>query len=485
MILTLDAIRLLTARALLGLAILHGLLLGIAGPVFDSQTLPAAAFALAMAGAAMLTFRAFGIAVVTRIVISVVLVGQVSIMVYSLSGHPWQPDSHMYYFAVLALLAGFCDWRPIAMGAGLTALHHLALQYILPAAVFYQGGSLLRVLLHAVILIVETVFLMGYAMIMARLLAANEDNLGLAQETAERERATSGREKALAEDLARRSGLLRQEIDGFSRQIAAAMAVLDSAREDMQSDARELAEASEQARREMGVVSEASVSTTLGIRNLTDASGELAQSIAEIGRNVTQSATGSKAAAELARRASDEIGALATNSQGIGTVVELIRGIASQTNLLALNATIEAARAGEMGRGFAVVAAEVKALAAQTAAATDEVSARIGVMQTASERSQEVIREIVDAMSNVERLTDAIAVAVHQQDMATSEIARQARFSSDGAQRSATMVSGFGTMTVRAHDAAGSLSTAAETLAAQAQDIRRQVAAFCERVAAA
>ncbi len=106
-------------------------------------------------------------------------------------------------------------------------------------------------------------------------------------------------------------------------------------------------------------------------------------------------------------------------------------------------------------------------------------------MQTASERSQAVIREIVEAMSNVERLTDAIAIAVHQQDMATSEIARQARFSSDGAQRSASMVSGFEAMTVRTHDAAGSLKTAADTLASQAQDIRRQVAAFCDRVAAA
>ncbi len=485
MILTLDAIRHHTARALLGVAILHGALLALAGPVFDAQTGMAAVSALALAGAALLTFRIFGVTVVTQLVIAVVLVGQVSIMVYSLSGHPWQPDSHMYYFAVLALLAGFCDWRPIAMGAGLTALHHLALQYALPAAVFYQGGSLLRVLLHAVVLIVETVFLMGYAMIMGRLLATNEGNLSLARETAERERETSGREKALADDLARRSGLLRQEIDGFNRQIAAAMAVLDGAREAMQSDARELAEASEQARREMAVVSDASVSTTQGIQHLTSASGELEQSIAEIGRNVTQSADGSKAAAELARRASNEIGQLAANGQSIGAVVELIRGIASQTNLLALNATIEAARAGEMGRGFAVVASEVKALASQTAAATDEVSARIGLMQTASERSQAVIREIVEAMSNVERLTDAIAVAVHQQDMATSEIARQARFSSDGAQRSASMVSGFEAMTVRTHDAAGSLKTAADTLASQAQDIRRQVAAFCDRVAAA
>ncbi len=64
----------------------------------------------------------------------------------------------------------------------------------------------------------------------------------------------------------------------------------------------------------------------------------------------------------------------ALSAPKIGEVVKLISGIAAQTNLLALNATIEAARAGEAGRGFAVVAAEVKALAAQTAGATEEIS---------------------------------------------------------------------------------------------------------------
>ena len=87
-------------------------------------------------------------------------------------------------------------------------------------------------------------------------------------------------------------------------------------------------------------------------------------------------------ASGMAVAANDTIGALARAAQQIDEVVGFIRTIAGQTNLLALNATIEAARAGEAGRGFAVVASEVKALATQTAKATEDISAQIAEVQS-------------------------------------------------------------------------------------------------------
>ncbi|KPF70943.1 hypothetical protein IP69_08445 [Bosea sp. AAP35] len=485
MIWTLDVVRQRVACVLLGLAFLHVPLIALIGWLRGEDILVPAALAFFMAAGALLLFVGRGAASITQLVMAMVLIGQVSIMVFSLAGHPWQPDMHMYYFAVLALLAGFCDWRPIVMGAALTAAHHLVLQYLLPSAVFYQGGSLLRVLLHAVIVVIETSFLATIAIIMERMFLVNTENLALAHAVAERERAAGEREKALADELGRRAQTLREIVSRFQEKMEQEMAVLDRSSDVMQGEAVTLIETSDKARRQTVRVAEATSETMLGIDHLSAASNQLAMSIGEIGRSVTHSADGSTTAAALARKASSEIEILARNSEKVGAVVELIRSIAAQTSLLALNATIEAARAGEMGRGFAVVAAEVKTLSAQTAKATDEVSDQIGAMQTASQRSLTAIRDIVTAIGDVERVAEAISVSVQQQGQATSEIAHQVSISFDGARRSADTVGSFEAMTASAHHAAQQVQDSADALAAQARNIREEVADFCGRVATA
>jgi methyl-accepting chemotaxis protein len=485
MIRTLEVVRQRVACVLLGLAFLHVPLLALTYGLRGENGLVPIALAFLIAAGALLFYAGRGPVALTRIVIAAALIGQVSIMVFSLAGHPWQPDMHMYYFAVLALLTGFCDWRPIVMGAALTAAHHLVLQYILPSAVFYQGGSLLRVLLHAVIVIIETAFLATIAVVMERMFAMNAESLALAHDTAERERVAGEREKQLAGELSRRAQTLREIVSAFRARMEQEMAVLDRSAGEMQGEAASLTGTSDQARRQTMHVSDATSETLLGIDHLSAASDELAMSIDEIGRSFMHSLEGSTTAAGLARKASGEIEILAQNSEKVGAVVELIRSIAAQTSLLALNATIEAARAGEMGRGFAVVASEVKLLSAQTARATDDVSAQIGAMQEASQRSLMAIRDIVAAIGAVEGVAETISVSVQQQGQATSEIAHQVRMSFEGARRSADIVGSFEAMTEGAHHAAQQVQDSADALAAQARGIREEVAAFCESVAAA
>ena len=157
------------------------------------------------------------------------------------------------------------------------------------------------------------------------------------------------------------------------------------------------------------------------------ATEELTASISNIAQQVTRSAEIANKAAEEARRTNSVVEGLAAGTQKIGEVVTLIQNIASQTNLLALNATIEAARAGEHGRGFAVVASEVKALANQTAKATEEISAQVQDIQTATGEAVSAIQAIGGTIAEIDEISNEIAAAVDQQGAATREIAGNVR----------------------------------------------------------
>jgi len=114
--------------------------------------------------------------------------------------------------------------------------------------------------------------------------------------------------------------------------------------------------------------------------------------------------------------------ALSGHVEAIESILGLIRDIAGQTNLLALNATIEAARAGDAGRGFAVVAQEVKSLAAQTARATDDITAKITAITSATKQTVESNASIQKTIEEVQVSADRIRMAMEQQAQTVTTI---------------------------------------------------------------
>jgi methyl-accepting chemotaxis protein len=167
----------------------------------------------------------------------------------------------------------------------------------------------------------------------------------------------------------------------------------------------------------------ASGRSSSNVQSVAAASEQMASSVAEIGRQVQQSENVTLEAVRQAEQTNERIAELSQSAGRIGEVVQMIAAVAGQTNLLALNATIEAARAGEAGRGFAVVASEVKALATQTAKATEEISAQITQMQAATEQSVAAIKKIGATIGQISGISTAIANAVEQQGAATREVA--------------------------------------------------------------
>jgi methyl-accepting chemotaxis protein len=475
-----------TSKFLLAVLWLHVPLSALIGMMRGADWLLPCLLVAAMAIAATASWKLSGNGLSTRLIFAVAIMGDVSLLVFQLSGHPWQLDMHMYFFAALACLVAYCDYRPILAGTIAVALHHLTLNFLLPAAIYPGGSDFGRVVLHAVILLIEAGVLIALALKLGQLFDTAARKTAEA-ETAQAAEARAHDERSEAERRAKqdRDEARRELASGFERKIGSIVEAVAIAASEMQGMSSSMSTSNAETARQTTAVAAASLQASSNVETVAAATEELTASINNIAQQVTRSAAIAGKAAEEARRTNTVVEGLAAGTQKIGEVVTLIQSIANQTNLLALNATIEAARAGEHGKGFAVVASEVKALANQTAKATEEISAQVQDIQAATGDAVHAIQTIGTTIAEIDRISSEIAGAVDQQGLATREIAGNVQQAASGTREVSSNIQKVTRASDEAGAAASRLLDAANGLSSQSDRLKIEVGGFIKSLVAA
>ena len=207
---------------------------------------------------------------------------------------------------------------------------------------------------------------------------------------------------------------------------------VSSASEEVSATSREMETNAQGATAEATQAAAASEEISAGVQQVAHSSEELRSSIGDISQNMNETSKLVTNTLKEAEEADKKMTQLSSSSKEIGDVIKVINSIAQQTNLLALNATIEAARAGDAGRGFSVVANEVKELANQTAAATEEITKKIVAIQEDTKSSVDAIKIISSSIQQINDFASQISAAVQEQNATTDELTRISNEASEG-----------------------------------------------------
>ena len=279
-----------------------------------------------------------------------------------------------------------------------------------------------------------------------------------------------------------RAELLAEATRTFESETHRAVADLAGSAEAMQAAADTLSGNAGSMAAQATVVAGASSQTAVIVDSIASAAEELSASAREIEIRVRHTSEIASSALTDTQGLEQTVTSLSQAAEEIGLVVTLIRDVAEQTNLLALNATIEAARAGVAGRGFAVVAAEVKALAGQTAHATDRITGQGGAIQGAADRTASAIAAIGQTIARMSLIASEVADATDQQGEASQEIARSIFDAAEDARKVSESVAGVRAAAASNEVQAGQVRGSAARVNAGTHDLQRAIETFLAQV---
>ncbi|MGB7438225.1 MAG: methyl-accepting chemotaxis protein [Candidatus Acidiferrum sp.] len=279
-------------------------------------------------------------------------------------------------------------------------------------------------------------------------------------------------------DLTRAINKMHSSLKEVIHSISDTAQSVANASEEFSAVSQQISANSEETSAQANAVSSATEQVNRGLQTVASATEEMSASIREIAKNTTEAAKVADGAMKNASETNAIVGKLGESSAEIGQVIKVITSIAQKTDLLALNATVEAARAGEVGAGFAVVANEVKELAKQTAAATEDISRKIETIQADAKGAVEAIESISGVIGQVNAISGTIATAVEEQSATTSEMSRNISEAAKGAGEVAQNIQGVAQAAQSTSQGATDSQKAAKSLAGMSTHLRELVGRF-------
>jgi len=271
----------------------------------------------------------------------------------------------------------------------------------------------------------------------------------------------------------------------FEASVGAIVERVSNTAANLDQSAQTMARVSENTSERAEVAASASAQTTENVSIVASAAEEMTASISEINQQVIRASAASKSAAQDVNSTAHQMEALANMADRIGEVVSMISEIAGQTNLLALNATIESARAGEAGKGFAVVASEVKALANETAKATESISELVTEIQSETKTAVGAIGKIGEVMRDLEHSSSAIAAAMEEQGATTQSVAENVAQAANGTRDVSNSIKVVKDASTESSEATHEVQASINELTEQSNLLRSEVGRFLSEIRAA